>query len=467
MMPIDLRRTRGLSAALVLASVAIGHAQESTLQVIDDSSGNPLSSALVRLRKAEGGDAVADLETDNQGRAHISGVPPGVYSAEFSMPGFVPVRSQISIPAVSVGVRLARYAVFSGSIIGAEGHPPRRAAIAVFWKGPNDGELLLLRQAPLAADGSYSIELYPGEYAIGVWYNSVQDGAGLQLYPDNSHPQFFAVRSGELREVRFWIPPGDRFGISGKVELPRPGMQFLLTLGHAGQSGLPLAQTRTAPDGSFRLEGVRTGVYDLFAVSEASAGEQAFFGHASIRVAGQNVEGLNVAVSTGRTVQLLLRGKGSREKAPPGCPSSTKVWLVPAALQDVVAHPVEASFSRGETVAGLPPGRFRIKLPDLGAGCYLAGPSDLDLTVDGRDTVEVELASTGGIRGMLKSGPTLPGGYAVVLMGFQSSRIAFADAEGRFAFQGLDSRRLLVGRARPRRRSHLLVVPGFGSLAPN
>lgn len=164
---------------------------------------------------------------------------------------------------------------------------------------------------------------------------------------------------------------------------------------------------------------------------------QPLFGRARVRVAGQNVEEVNVAVGAGRTVQLLLRGKGPWEKAPLGCPSRAAVLLAPAEFVGVAPRTVEVSFDKATVVTALPPGRFRLTLPDLGAGCYQAGTAGLDLTADLRDPFPVELGSTGAIRGVLRSGPAPPSGYAVVLTGFQSLRVAFPDAEGKFVFDGL------------------------------
>ncbi|MCU1237029.1 MAG: hypothetical protein JWP63_4996, partial [Candidatus Solibacter sp.] len=340
-------------------------------------------------------------------------------------------------PSAPVTMRLARYSLLSGRITGPGGRAPGRAAIAIFTRISEGGELSPLLQESAAADGSFSIELRPGEYAAGVWYNSAQDGVGLQLYPDNVHPEFFSVRSGETRAIQFGIPPAEKFGISGKVEQPQPGTQYLLTLAVAGQYALPLLQVRTAPDGSFRMEGVRPGVYDVLAAAEVGTGSQPRFGQARIRVTDQNVEGVNLAMDSGRTVQLVLRGKRPPEKAPAGCPASTKVWLVPVEFQGAGARAVEANFAKAETAAGLPPGRLRVRLPELGMDCYQASAPLLDLTRESRETVEVELASTGSIRGELKSVTALSGNFVVVLTGLDSTRMAFADERGRFAFQGL------------------------------
>ena len=118
---------------------------------------------------------------------------------------------------------------------------------------------------PLEDGGRYRIfDLPPGQYAVGLWWVGLPVGSGAQMYPDNSHPRFFDVAGGEdYRDIDFLVAPGASFSVSGKVEGAAGPDAMFDCVGAAGIPALPW-RLWTEDDGSFRLEKIPPGTYDLF-----------------------------------------------------------------------------------------------------------------------------------------------------------------------------------------------------------
>ena len=67
----------GMIAVACMAS-AIAHAQDFTGRVVEDSSGEPVASAELKIHKAGLRELVADLDTDRNGRFTGAGLPPAI-----------------------------------------------------------------------------------------------------------------------------------------------------------------------------------------------------------------------------------------------------------------------------------------------------------------------------------------------------------------------------------------------------
>jgi hypothetical protein len=274
----------------------------------------------------------------------------------------------------------------------------------------------------------------------------------MQLYPDTATPRFFTVQGGEeYRDVNFLVAPHPAYGLSGRIELPEPNAQFQLALGLPEQPLLPIAQTLTEKDGSFRFDKVPAGAYDLFAAGPVNgytayasilrAGRQ-WFGRTRVQVIAQDVEGVAVPVAAARSLNVVLRAHAS-DKPPEGCPASAAVMVEPLEPWAILfTASAQAAFGKEQSVGNLPPGRFRLSATNLGAGCYQVGQAVADLSGDMTTPLAIEMASAGAIRGTLKTGSARAVDFAVVLLpaantdGAQA-RLAYADDQGRFAFDAL------------------------------
>lgn len=422
-------------------------------RVVEDSSGNPLASAEVRFHKAGMRELAADLDTDRNGRAHADSLAAGDYAVEVLKPNFVTASLKVHLPITEFTVRLVRYGVISGQIADQHGQPLPGAIraptgrqtggtrVAVLVKEPAAGQLQFLREYPLEEGGRYRMfDLTPGQYAIGVWYDGLKDGSGVQLYPDNAHPRFFTVSGGEEYDhIDFLIAPQPGFQVSGKVEAPQSGDKYALALGLPEQPALPIAQTITEEDGTFRFEKLPAGSYDLlvggpwrgYGPHASLLGPSPLFGRTRIQV-GQNIEGLTIPVSAGRSVKVTLHG----------CAGSAGVSaeaLDPWAM--LFNHNTQVASGKEGEIANLPPGRFRMVATGLPEGCFQVNQPVVDLAGDVAAPIALELASAGSIRGTLRGGAH-PLDYSVVLMDAGGApdtpaQLAQPDEQGRFTFESL------------------------------
>ena len=200
-----------------------------------------------------------------------------------------------------------------------------------------------------------------------------------------------------------------------------------------------------------------------------------------IQVAGQNVEGLNVPLSAARSFSVVLRSNNSASPAA-GCPQSVAISLTPLEPWGIwLFTNAQASFAKEQTIADLPPGRFRIVANELGSGCYQLNPPVVDLRGDVSRPVAVELASAGSIQGALRTGSARPADFAVVLLDAENTagaqaQVAFPDAEGHFRFEGLRPGRYRIAAPRAAEKSsgrwvadldHMLEVNVPGGKAVN
>ena len=449
--------------ALLLVSLAVAAmpamAQDLDGRVLEDSSGEPLASAELRFHQAGMREWAADLETERDGSFHAPGLPAGEYTVEVSKPNFVTATLRLRTPAAGIEIRLVRYAVIAGTVRDTEGRPvPGRvslpggrtggsARIDVLTKQAGSEELRAVRTVALDDSGRYRIfDLPPGEYAVGLWWAGLSLGSGAQMYPDAAHPRFFPVAGGEdYRDIDFLVAPGAAFSVSGRIEGPRPGMTFSMALGLPELPALPIAQLWTESDGSFRIEKIPPGTYDLFVSGPASGygafesllGKDPVYGRTRIQVIAQNLEGVSVPVSVGRSFDVVLHGAAA------GCPQTAAVTLTllePWGL--LPGSTVQASFAKPQTARDLAPGRYGLLAAGLGAGCYQMNRQVVDLSREVTGAVAVELGQAGSIRGTLRAGAASAKDFAVVLLDTDAAdstpaQLALPDEKGHFEFTGL------------------------------
>ncbi len=287
--------------ALAQSNAAAASTPELAGRVVEDSSGGALASAELRFHAAGMRELAADLETDREGRFHAEGLPAGDYSVDVSKPNFVTTAFRLHVPGATPVVRLVRYGVIDGQVTGSDGQPlPGRildygrtigsARISLLMRKPG-GDLQLFREVNVEDGHFRAFDLPPGSYAVGLWYSGMKDGSGMQLYPDTAHPQFFTISGGEeYRDINFSLTRSQAFRVSGKIDLPQPGMSFSVALGVPEQPAMPIGRVETEKDGSFHFDKVPYGTYDLFAAGpsggihdvriRAEAGRHAVRAHA-------------------------------------------------------------------------------------------------------------------------------------------------------------------------------------------
>jgi 5-hydroxyisourate hydrolase-like protein (transthyretin family) len=433
--------------SLVALTVVLAAALDG--RVVEDHSGNPVVSVEVRVLRNGAPGVVAELETDGDGHFGAQDLPAGDYRLELSKSNYMRVTVEAHADSV-LQIRMLRYGVISGQVTDEQGQPVRDADVLAFTKPAGSGPLQATDFAVRTDEqGEYRLHhLPPGEYvaaaswgastrAVGASGRAMTDaklGSGFLFYPGNTRPQFFTVTSGDEHRADFMLQPAASVSLSGKVEAPASGDagRFWIALTPVDQPALAVAVTQAAADGSFHFESVPSGSYQLFASGPINMrigkggllGDEPLYGLARVDVAGENVEGLSVAVDKGGSVTFLLR-RGSL------CPSTASVRLVP--LEDHgAAKDWSAELTAGtpRTVNRIAPGRYQLELKTPGNACYLT--SDPVVAVAGSSTVEILTAPAGSIQGHLTADAA-----AVTLYGGEDVRMALPDADHKFAFTGL------------------------------
>lgn len=471
-------RTLGLLLSLAGARAA------GTLEgkVVEDHTGNPLASVELRVHKTGQQTLAAHLETDTAGRFRADGLSEGEYRIDATKANYIGATVRLQSVPGGLVIRLVRCGSISGQVADGQGQPIPGATVYAMPK-PDSGPVRPFvtlgagTYARVNERGAYRLYgLPPGEYAVAASYGASTSmfgstggasvkaglGSGVQLYPANQRPQFFAVTGGEqYRNIDFAVIPAALHSVSGKIDLPDPKTHYWLALVASDQPAVAQAVAETNTDGSFRFEGIAAGSYTLTAAGptqgyggKAVLGPQPYFGRTLVNV-GVDVENVAVAVQRGRSVGIML----SVQRAGSGCPASAQVTLT--ALEDFAARidrTAEVSMGKEQAVADLAPTRYQIGVSGLGESCYLANDRVLDLTVGAAQggtngpvpvPVQVMVAAAGAIHGKL-TGAANPAGFAVALVSADPDRsnapvqVVFPAADGRFVFGGLSSGRYRI-----------------------
>lgn len=457
-----------LRATLLLGALTLNSWGDTLAgKVVEDHSNNPLASAELRVYRLGQRQLAAHLETGPSGSFTAEGLAQGDYRIETAKPNYIGTTVRLSTLSGNLVIRLVRCGVISGQVLNAQGQPVPGASVYAMPK-PADGSaprpFASARQgvySQVNARGQYRIHsLAPGEYAIAVSYGastaifgstgggsaSAGVGSGVQLYPTNSRPQFFAVAGGEeYRNIDFAIIPNTLYSISGKVDLPDPKTKYWLALSARDQPALASAVASTAPDGSFQFEGIGSGAYTLTASGpvtgyggRAILGPEPLFGRTQVSVGGSNVEGVTLALQKGRSLSLILQSTGT------GCPANAQATLIP--LEDWAAaidRSAELNPQMPQTVDHLAPARYQVVVSRLGDSCYQPGTAILDLSSGIKDgPVTVAVAPAGSINGKL-TGTMQPAAFVIALLSSDAStdaqpvQVVYPDAAGRFVFGSL------------------------------
>uniref|UniRef100_Q01NB9 Cna B domain protein n=1 Tax=Solibacter usitatus (strain Ellin6076) TaxID=234267 RepID=Q01NB9_SOLUE len=437
-------------AALLFACAPLA-AQSIAGRVLEDHTGNPLALVEIRLLKPGQRAVVAELETDAEGRFRSPEVAAGEYTLEFAKANYG--NATLHLPAgQSATVRLVRGGVIAGTVTDPKGQPIPGAKVFTMVKSANSAVLRPTANVTAVDErGQYRIfGLPPGQYGVAVSYDAAAKGAGagVLFFPNNQRPRLFTVSGGEeFAGTDFAIQPQALFKVSGKVELPRKGVQMELSLASADQPALSYASMESAKDGTFTFEGIAPGSYELFASGPtngyaylgATLEPKAFFGRTRLEVI-QNVESLSVTLQPAKAVAVELRGRAA------ACPVPATVTFSPLEAWHIMGdRSVQARIGEPQLVEQLAPGRYQINVTKLGSGCYQSGTTVVDVgAMNGPAPVAVTVAQAGAIRGKLVGGT---GQYVVVLMAEDADlpvQIAMPDAESKFGFAALQPGRYRV-----------------------
>src|SRR5580704_7099167 len=103
----------GMIAAACI-TCAIAQAQDFTGRVVEDSSGEPVASAELKIHKAGLRELVGDLDTDRNGRFTGANLPAGDYTIDVLKPNFMTATFPLHLPGAALQISLLHFAVMDG-----------------------------------------------------------------------------------------------------------------------------------------------------------------------------------------------------------------------------------------------------------------------------------------------------------------------------------------------------------------
>jgi hypothetical protein len=199
-------------------------------EIVEDHTGNPLASVEVRVYKTGQRTLAAHLETDSSGRFRAPGLADGEYRIEATKANFV--GATVRLQAIAGGVAHPPGAlrnVITGQVVDAQGQPVLGTTVYAMPK-PVNGPLMPFsaprcRPAARGSTSTGSTACTACRRASTRWWRRMGRrprcsdrrggaevrsgiGSGVQVYPTNQRPQFFAVTGGEqYRNIDFSIVP--------------------------------------------------------------------------------------------------------------------------------------------------------------------------------------------------------------------------------------------------------------------
>jgi len=321
--------------------------------VVKLADGEPVKSAIVRLKKADDQNQGYRTTTDAGGRFELNDVEPGRYRLEVSRSGFVtqqfgqktpddPGAMLTLLPGEAMKDRLFRLipsAVIAGRIMDEDGQPLPWVMVSAMREVYNEGKRKLSVEMVVGTNdlGEYRLfGLPPGHYFVSALYS--QRGRGFEVEnfkdlgesksdrgyvttyypgsPDAAKAVGIPVKAGEeLPSMDMLLQQVGVYKIRGRVYnsvTHRPANEVFLSL-HPKNSRLLWGFTNkyadAQKDGSFELHDVLSGSYTLsahwFDEGKSYAAQQ------SIDITNGDIEGLTLTIAPGITIDGQLRWDGN------------------------------------------------------------------------------------------------------------------------------------------------------------
>ncbi|WP_433750424.1 carboxypeptidase regulatory-like domain-containing protein [Falsibacillus pallidus] len=222
---------------------------------VTDPAMVPIPNALVQVFDGASGVFVASQFTDGTGQYTISNLAGGQYQIVFTAPGFTDLISIVSVPSggtLSLDAQLDNVeSHIYGTVVNELTNTPIFGALVQVF---TDQTAL-----PVASDitdnlGRYDLfGLPPGTYTITI----SSPGFGQQSFN-------LTIKASEVKEINIALTPSAS-SISGTVansitSTSIPGVSVSLVI---PESGIIIRTVQTAQDGSYLLDGVMPGSYQL------------------------------------------------------------------------------------------------------------------------------------------------------------------------------------------------------------
>jgi hypothetical protein len=439
---------------------------------VDSSTGDGVRGATVSLSRQ--GSVVVEVGTDQDGRAALPELSPGIYVVRVDKPGYIDPQDpqsrgrQLRLPPPSgtVHTYLSRTAVITGTIFDAEGRPLSGArVVAIVRRGTaSEARMVEFGRAAHSDDrGIYRLHgLPPGHYSVAALppRGDVSADPFMPAFYGPGGPAeavFVQLMPGETRSsVDFTVARSWPISISGIITgIPDGEGRREAAVALVARRGLraPIAYTLAGQEGAYTFANVPPGDYTVIAWAPFQGWES----HVHAIGKEGRTAAVNVPVSSSNArIDLELRPviqvEGQIVLDHANLSRSECRGIEPLTFQSADAwfgawSAVHSPDGKRFTVSSLPVGAYRIHAPQL-EGCHLAilqgekaATSDT-VHVDASTPLTVVLsAATGEVSGEVhaEDGAPRPTGFVLLARADETGRLELTpiDGEGRYRFRDI------------------------------
>jgi hypothetical protein len=400
--------------------------------VLRSNDRTPIEAVEIQATGTAGG--TATVLTDASGRFTFKDIAIGSYRLRAQRNGFfgalangntapmvtTQVATNAAQPNATVEILLLAGATVTGRVTDSSGQPFADARVSVVrlrYAG-SEASIAASGNAVTDAAGNYRIfGIEPGEHYLRAAVRRNVAGATIPqtvtYFPsgrDYSEGTLLPAAAGSEVIANIQFVEGTRRVVSGRLVSPDP--RALGTLAYMfvpqGPSAIDneaiAVQRSSTADGTFQVETMRPGVYDLFAFTAQSS----LSGRASVDLRNQDASGITLTLAPAVDLDVSFGGEGAASYTQGGIALATVGTTLPAAFRPRTAAGFGGRGQTSQTFTNVAEGKYSLVTSSLGnASTYVAdivhnGKSILDdgiITV-GKEKpapVEVRIANGGGV----------------------------------------------------------------------
>ncbi len=394
------------------------------------SSDRPVAGARILLtRSAAGGSGSMAIvvagsmnwaETDDGGDFEIEGVDPGKIQLRISAAGYqAKSLDEIEVPEgadlTGLEIRLEPGAAAEGVVTTADGRPVIGARVGTVESEGNRMLRLMRDSVTTDGDGRYRLEgLATGPVSIEAQHDDYARTVRDTELKAGTNRLDLAFSGGQSVSGRV-LDAGGASLAGAFVELHPPGQRW----------GGP--EATTGPDGSFSIENVQDGSYELGATREGFAASS---GEVKVEVKGAPVTGLVVTLRSGGAIAGTIQGLDPKEYA----------GVNVIAGSDAGYGSGSVDFQGNYRIADLAPGRYTVRAMTRDFSRSASGDTEVVAGVP-EARLDIDFAQGISLSGRALLGEVPVAGGIVWARGKTVSSFGQArtDAEGKFTIEGLEA----------------------------
>jgi hypothetical protein len=401
--------------------------------VLSSHDRTPIESVEIQATGGAGG--IATVLTDASGRFTFKDIAIGSYRLRAQRNGFfgplangntapmvtTQVATSAAQPDATVEILLLAGSGVTGRVTDSTGKPVADARVSVVRLRYAGSETSIAAPANAVTDAAGNYRIFgvePGEHYLRAAVRRSAAGATIPqtvtYFPsgrDYSEGTLLPASPGSEVIANIQLVEGTRRVVSGRLISPDPTAVATVTFvfvphGPAAIDNMEASalQRSSGAAGTFQLETMRPGVYDLFAFTTQGS----LSGRASVDLRNQDASGITITLAPTVDLDVSFAGEGADSYTRAGMALATVGTTLPAAFRPRSAAGFGGRGQTSQTFTNVVEGKYSLVTSSLGnAPTYVAdivqnGKSLLDdgvITV-GKEKpapVEVRIANGGGV----------------------------------------------------------------------